>query len=603
MNNKTKESIKVGQEILAELTKTANLLSNGCEGDKEKTLSVGFKSTTSRTDLVADLSKFTAEDGSLVINDKALSEEKGRILTRQELLKTTTQHERMTLNGFSDESTVLSTPEIKTIFNGVSSKNAIDSVREKWSGFAPEIESFKDSIGQEISVTKESNMEEKVESIIEKWALPNSHIDFGDTGLDEHFEDFEKILDHVAEEFKKPVEGNERLKISKRIYDEIASRITEVEDETPETPETPEGEDETPETPETPEGKGETPEGEKPEGKTPEGEKPEGKTPEGKKPLKDSKNIGERIVERPDNSASPQGFQDLKADNDTPKDFPSSAEDYDPAKIKVRVHKFKPTNSDKETYRGFMVTNRRMIESIKQSFAFKSVHLSRPNFGKTVGDLDTNGLHKFHMGEKIRLFEEKEIPKGKRYTIGILLDQSGSMGGNKIKDASTVCLALVEAIKSIKGIDLVVYGHSADRGEGNTLEMIPYYQRGLDNTIGLANAKALSNNADGFAIRFISERMLETNPANANSVHHLFVISDGQPAALCYAGKNGISHTAKCVKQAIERNINVFGIGIQSAFDNGVGTSLYGTGNYVILTDTISSLPLLCREIKKLITS
>ena len=598
MNTKISASIKVGQEILAELTKTANLLSNGCEGDKEKTLSVGFKASIgNRTDLVADLSKFTAEDGSLVINDKALSEEKGRILTRQELLKTTTQHERMTLNGFSDESTELATPEIKTIFNGVSSKNAIDSVREKWSGFAPEIESFKDSIGQEISVSKESNMEEKVESIIEKWALPNSHIDFGDTGLDEHFEDFEKILNHVAEEFKKPVEGNERLKISKRIYDEIASRITEVEDETPETPE---GEGE------TPEGEGETPEGEG-EGKTPEGEgegkTPEGKKPEGKKPLRDSKNIGERIVERPDNSEFPQGFQDLKADNDTPKDFPSSAEDYDPAKIKVRVHKFKPTNSDKETYRGFMVTNRRMIESIKQSFAFKSVHLSRPNFGKTVGDLDTNGLHKFHMGEKIRLFEEKEIPKGKRYTIGILLDQSGSMGGNKIKDASTVCLALVEAIKSIKGIDLVVYGHSADRGEGNTLEMFPYYQRGLDNTIGLANAKALSNNADGFAIRFISERMLETNPANANSVHHLFVISDGQPAALCYAGKNGISHTAKCVKQAIERNINVFGIGIQSAFDNGVGTSLYGTGNYVILKDTISSLPLLCREIKKLITS
>lgn len=176
------------------------------------------------------------------------------------------------------------------------------------------------------------------------------------------------------------------------------------------------------------------------------------------------------------------------------------------------------------------------------------------------------------------------------------------MGGNKIKDASTVCLALVEAIKSIKGIDLVVYGHSADRGEGNTLEMIPYYQRGLDNTIGLANAKALSNNADGFAIRFISERMLEANPANANSVHHLFVISDGQPAAFCYSERNGISHTAKCVKQATERNINVFGIGIQSAFDNGVGTSLYGTGNYVILKDTISSLPLLCREIKKLIS-
>ena len=177
------------------------------------------------------------------------------------------------------------------------------------------------------------------------------------------------------------------------------------------------------------------------------------------------------------------------------------------------------------------------------------------------------------------------------------------MCGSKIKDAATVCLALVEAIKGIKGIDLVVYGHSADRGDANTLEMIPYYLKGKDNTIGLANAQALSNNADGFAIRFISERMLETNPANANSVHHLFVISDGQPAAICYAGNNGINHTAKCVKQSTERKINVFGIGIQNAFNNSVGTSLYGTGNYVILKDTISSLPLLCREIKKLITS
>jgi uncharacterized protein with von Willebrand factor type A (vWA) domain len=106
----------------------------------------------------------------------------------------------------------------------------------------------------------------------------------------------------------------------------------------------------------------------------------------------------------------------------------------------------------KDAYRDFLIKNRRAIEAIKNSFAFKSVKLARPDFGKTLGDLDTNGLHKFHMGEKIRLFEEKEIPKGKKYTIGILLDQSGSMSGSKIKDASTVCLALVEAIKGIKGI-------------------------------------------------------------------------------------------------------------------------------------------------------
>jgi len=164
-------------------------------------------------------------------------------------------------------------------------------------------------------------------------------------------------------------------------------------------------------------------------------------------------------------------------------------------------------------------------------------------------------------------------------------------------------LQLVEAIKGIRGIDLVVYGHTADSGGvANVVQMFPYYGKGFDNTKNLAIADGIANNADGFAVRFISQKMIETNPANANSIHHLFVISDGQPSANCYDGALGVNHTNKCVVEARKSGVGVFGIGIANAFDHRIGDKLYGQGNWVTLADTMSSLPLLCRAIKKLVS-
>jgi hypothetical protein len=56
------------------------------------------------------------------------------------------------------------------------------------------------------------------------------------------------------------------------------------------------------------------------------------------------------------------------------------------------------------------------------------------------------------------------------------------------------------------------------------------------------------------------------------------------------------------VVEARKAGVGVFGIGIANAFDHRIGDKLYGTGNWVTLADTMSSLPLLCRAIKKLVT-
>jgi len=584
----------VGMDILRELANTANLIQNSSDGS-EKNIEVRFTQATGASasnSIVIDAGKFISADGKKVEQvEQAMLEEKGRILAKQEMLRSKTSKEKMSVTGFTSQTGDMVSKTGISIFNGILTKNSFDKVKEKWSGFAPEVEAFQDSISCEKQVNQKTSMTDKVNAIMEKWTLPSSQVDFGDTGIQEHWEEFKEILDHVSEDFKvnHSPEGYERLEVAERIYKTIKDKIIELEEEEPPAPPAP------PAPPE--DGDGEDGEGEG-----------EGKDKKCKGHGSPFKTPAERLADSPtpEHSEVLNELNKLSSGDEKPEEVKleePEAKEGDPAKIKYQVTNARMKPKTKDAYRDFLIKNRRAIEAIKNSFAFKSVKLARPDFGKTLGDLDVNGLHKFQMGEKIRLFETKEVPKGKQYTIGLLLDQSGSMMGRNITDARTVCLQLVEAIKGIRGIDLVVYGHTADSGGvANVVQMFPYFGKGFDLSKNLAVADGIANNADGFALRFISQKMLETNPANANSIHHLFVISDGQPSANCYDGSLGVNHTNKCVDEARKAGVGVFGIGIANAFDHRIGDKLYGQGNWVTLADTMSSLPLLCRAIKKLVS-
>jgi von Willebrand factor type A domain len=601
----------VGMDILRELANTANLIQNSSDGS-EKNIEVRFTQSSGASasnSIVIDAGKFVTADGKKVeMVEQAMLEEKGRILAKQEMLRSKTSKEKMSVTGFTSQTGDMVSKTGISIFNGILTKNSFDKVKEKWSGFAPEVEAFQTSISCEKQVNQKTHMTDKIDAIMEKWTLPSSQVDFTDTGIQEHWEEFKEILDHVADDFKvnHSPEGYERLEVAERIYKTIKDKIIELEEEekppAPPAPPAPpeEGED----------GDGEGGEGEDDEGEAEGGDgEGEGKDKKCKGHGSPFKTPAERLLDSPvpeEHSPAIAELNKLSSSDEKPEEVKleePEAKEGDPAKVKYQVTNARMKPKTKDAYRDFLIKNRRAIEAIKNSFAFKSVKLARPDFGKTLGDLDTNGLHKFHMGEKVRLFETKEVPKGKQYTIGLLLDQSGSMMGRNITDARTVCLQLVEAIKGIRGIDLVVYGHTADSGGvADVVQMFPYYGKGFDNTKNLAVADGIANNADGFAVRFISQKMIETNPANANSIHHLFVISDGQPSANCYDGSLGVNHTNKCVVEARKSGVGVFGIGIANAFDHRIGDKLYGQGNWVTLADTMSSLPLLCRAIKKLVT-
>lgn len=589
-----KKTEMAAKEILAELNKTANLISNATDGDVEKSMSVSFMPNgKNKNDIFIDAKKFMTDDGSnIAYNEKAIMEEKGRILATQEMGRSKTFHESKTLEGFSS---FVPNKGTKKIFEGILTKNSLDAVKAKWEGFKPEIESFQESVAVSKTVTKESSLDKKLEAILEKWTLPQSEVDFGDTGIQENWGEFKDILDHVAKEFQynpNPL-GHERLEIAKKIHETIKKKIVEVDEEKPKG----DGDDKN-------DDKEDDDNNDDGNGKSKSNGEPK---PESEKSKPESEeSTSERMLKQPSLPKDQELNQKLLNAEAEPSDEPSSfvppQGSADPAKVKYLLGKTKVDKKAKESFKDFLVKYRRAIETIKQSFAFKQVKLTRPDYGKTAGDVDINGLSKFHLGEKIRLFETREVPKGKQYTIGILLDQSGSMGGDKINHARTVTNILLQAIKGIKGIDIVVYGHTADSGGHNTITIFPYCEKGMDNSASLTTAKALSNNGDGYAIRWVSQKMLDTNPANKNSIHHLFVVSDGQPSCASYGGSNGITHTKACVDEARKNGVEVFGIGIQNAYSTTVGQQLFGNGNFVVLNDTLSSLPLLAKSIKKLVS-
>ena len=275
----------------------------------------------------------------------------------------------------------------------------------------------------------------------------------------------------------------------------------------------------------------------------------------------------------------------------------------DPFVSKLQVHPLKPMAKNKASYKAIALSLRSQVAIIRNSFAFRNNKMDRYDFGKTTGDIDQNGLHKFGM-KNINLFATKECPKSKDVTIGILLDQSQSMQTNR-RDvlAREVVITLVEALKTIKGINLVVYGHTADRNSGHTLDMLPYIdkQAGIDNSAMLEQACGLYQNHDGFAIRFMQQRMIANNPISKNHVHKLFMLTDGMPCGYDYR-EEGLPHTTRCVKEIRKAGIDLFAIGIDNAFPKEAGESLYGKDGFVIINDVKSSLSILARQIKKLFT-
>jgi len=163
---------------------------------------------------------------------------------------------------------------------------------------------------------------------------------------------------------------------------------------------------------------------------------------------------------------------------------------------------------------------------------------------------EKDGMEKnLSMGKKIdssRLYRQdrkifmsrRAYEEERQAAIAVLIDESLSMAyEDRIIFGRLTALILYDVCVNL-GIPVIVYGHSTSYDGLYTTETVDLYAYAeFDSVDGKDRYRIMDmsprcSNRDGAAIRFVAER-LKTRP---EELKMLFLVSDGQPAALNYSG-------------------------------------------------------------------
>lgn len=188
-----------------------------------------------------------------------------------------------------------------------------------------------------------------------------------------------------------------------------------------------------------------------------------------------------------------------------------------------------------------------------------------------------------------KIFGRKRIADAADLAVGILLDESGSMSGNKIIQTRNMAIIMEDFCRKA-GIPLAIIGHTESR-QTELFEYISFDKR-HDKT-RLASIQARSCNRDGYALRYVAELMRDRPEEDKL----LFIISDGQPNGNGgYCGETAYEDLREVKRDCARWGISLFAGAIDE--DKDIIEEIYGDG-YLNITN-LSKLPdMLSRLIMK----
>lgn len=167
-----------------------------------------------------------------------------------------------------------------------------------------------------------------------------------------------------------------------------------------------------------------------------------------------------------------------------------------------------------------------------------------------------------------RIFYAKRQRTDRGVAIGLLLDESGSMGEmyhgcstNKASKAIQVAILLAEALRYTSGVEFEAYsyGSAGTLDENNRIKYL--YGKNNPNIFGIGNYEGSCQNYDHVAIETAAD-LLTANTDNPNRI--LLIVSDGAPAGHLYGGALAREATRKSVKQVEMRGIKVVHVAIEA---------------------------------------
>lgn len=185
---------------------------------------------------------------------------------------------------------------------------------------------------------------------------------------------------------------------------------------------------------------------------------------------------------------------------------------------------------------------------------------------KGSGTLHIDRLHSGRL--TTRVFTRRKQPNGSDVAIAIGVDNSGSMGGDKIRTAINVSIALSEVFHLLQ-LPIYLLGYESGPADSVQSHFVKWKNTKRERMSILSMASG-GCNFDAYTVRYLAERLKKRPEAHKL----LFMISDGMPSHSC-GTLDGVTDTRIAVKQA-EKICDVIGIGIGQC-DPGNLRKIYGT--------------------------
>lgn len=189
----------------------------------------------------------------------------------------------------------------------------------------------------------------------------------------------------------------------------------------------------------------------------------------------------------------------------------------------------------------------------------KKVFLFRRSWekGHKTGRLNTKKAYRVATGDAKVFMKKNEDIKFGEIAVSILVDESGSMGGDREEHAMEACIVLHEVFRKC-GIKHMIAGYTADtkRRSDNTVHRVYKHWDDPYTAGNLVDIHAIANNRDGHSIRIATEFFKMARERKKLMI----IISDGAPAAYNY--RNGLEDTISAQREAERKGIKLINVGI-----------------------------------------
>ena len=244
---------------------------------------------------------------------------------------------------------------------------------------------------------------------------------------------------------------------------------------------------------------------------------------------------------------------------------------------KVDCYRYKYRYYSDDMYNIMANKNKSYIDFLKQSLLIRSFDFVSEEFSMKNGFLDENNLWKimFNNQESENIFYQKTMPRtSDNVHITLVFDNSGSMGyfSNEAQDSrisicNQIAVILKEVVSALPNVRLDIFSYYETKfvSYENDPKSVAYQISEGGTPEGPAIAKAT----------YMMEKFRNENPDVYYGKRYLIFVGDG------VVNIESVTKSLDFVKN--NTNIKFFHIGIDGAYDNDYGETVYGKGNFVVV--------------------